>query len=108
VGVLLIALIPVVGADLTFGHITLPLIGDHDIGWGGYPLPLLWIAFLANLVNLIDGMDGLAAGIVAIAAASFVLLAASFGRSETAALAAIICGATLAFLRYNYHPAKIF
>ncbi|HET8592136.1 MAG TPA: MraY family glycosyltransferase [Solirubrobacterales bacterium] len=107
-GTVLIALIPVVGADLTFGHITLPAIGDHDIGWAGYPLTVLWIAFLANLVNLIDGMDGLAAGIVAIAAAAFALLAASFGRTETAALAAIICGATLAFLRYNYHPAKIF
>ena len=107
-GVVLIALIPVVAADLTFNHITLPLIGNHDIGWAGYPLTVLWIAFLANLVNLIDGMDGLAAGIVAIAAASFALLAASFGRTETAALAAIICGSTLAFLRYNYHPAKIF
>ena len=32
VGVALIALIPVVGYDVTFGHITLPLIGDHDIG----------------------------------------------------------------------------
>ena len=36
--VVLIALIPVVAADLTFSHITLPLIGDHDIGWAGYPL----------------------------------------------------------------------
>ena len=107
-GVLLIALIPVLAADLTFRHFTLPLIGDHDIGWAGYPLTVLWIAFLANLVNLIDGMDGLAAGIAAIAAASFALLAASFGRTETAALAAIICGSTLAFLRFNYHPAKIF
>ena len=102
------ALIPVVGSDLTLSHITLPLIGDHDIGWLGYPLTVIWIAFLANLVNLIDGMDALAAGIVAIAAASFALLAASFGRLETAALAAIICGATLGFLRHNYHPAKIF
>lgn len=102
------ALIPVVGADLTLHHITLPLIGDHDIGWLGYPLTVVWIAFLANLVNLIDGMDALAAGIVAIAAASFALLAVSFGREETAALAAIICGATLGFLRHNYHPAKIF
>jgi UDP-GlcNAc:undecaprenyl-phosphate/decaprenyl-phosphate GlcNAc-1-phosphate transferase len=106
--VLVAALIPVLGADLTFRHVTLPLVGDHDIGWLGYPLTILWITFLANLVNLIDGMDGLAAGIVAIAAASFALLAASFGREETAALAAIICGATLAFLRHNYHPAKIF
>jgi UDP-GlcNAc:undecaprenyl-phosphate GlcNAc-1-phosphate transferase len=102
------ALIPVVGADLTLSHITLPLIGDHDIGWLGYPLTVVWIAFLANLVNLIDGMDSLAAGIVAIAAASFAVLAVSFGREETAALAAIICGATLGFLRHNYHPAKIF
>src|SRR5215213_650796 len=107
-GIVAIALIPVLGSDLTLRHITLPLIGDHDIGWVGYPLTVLWIAFLANLVNLIDGMDSLAAGIVAIAAASFALLAASFGRDETAATAAIVCGAALAFLRYNYHPAKIF
>jgi len=106
--VMVAALIPVVGSGLTLSHITLPLIGDHDIGWLGYPLTVVWIAFLANLVNLIDGMDALAAGIVAIAAASFALLAASFGRLETAALAAIICGATLGFLRHNYHPAKIF
>jgi UDP-GlcNAc:undecaprenyl-phosphate GlcNAc-1-phosphate transferase len=53
-------------------------------------------------------MDSLAAGIVAIASASFALLAASWGRMETAVLAGIICAATLAFLWHNYHPAKIF
>lgn len=106
--VIAIALIPVIGSGLRFNHITLPLIGDHDIGWVGYPLTVLWIAFLANLINLIDGMDSLAAGIVAIASASFALLAASFGRADTAALAAIACGATVAFLWHNYHPAKIF
>ena len=53
-------------------------------------------------------MDALAAGIVAIAAASFAILAMSFGRVETAALSAIVCGATIGFLRHNYHPAKIF
>ncbi len=69
---------------------------------------MLWIAGLANLVNLIDGMDALAAGIVAIAAFAFAVLAVSFGRADAAALAAIVCGSTLAFLRSNYHPAKIF
>jgi UDP-GlcNAc:undecaprenyl-phosphate GlcNAc-1-phosphate transferase len=53
-------------------------------------------------------MDGLASGIVAIASGSFALLAASFGRTDAAVLAAIVCGATLAFLWHNYHPAKIF
>ena len=102
------ALIPVLGWDLQIEHVTLPFLGDHDIGWASVPLTLLWVAFLANLVNLIDGMDALAAGIVAIASGSFALLAVSFGRADAAVLAAIVCGATLGFLRHNYHPAKIF
>ena len=108
VGVVLIALVPVIGFDVTFGRVTLPGIGDHDLGWTAYPLTILWIAFIANLVNLIDGMDSLAAGIVAIAAAAFAILSASFGRLDAAVLSAVVCGATLAFLYHNYHPAKIF
>jgi UDP-GlcNAc:undecaprenyl-phosphate GlcNAc-1-phosphate transferase len=108
VSVALVALIPVLGWDLRIEHVTLPFLGDHDIGWASVPLTLLWVTFLANLVNLIDGMDALAAGIVAIASASFALLAVSFGRADAAVLAAIVCGATLGFLRHNYHPAKIF
>ena len=107
--VLGIALIPVAGYELSFGAVNLPLIGHHDFGPEvAYPLTILWIAALAMLVNLIDGMDALAAGIVAIAAFSFAVLAASFGRLNAATLAAIVCGATVAFLRHNYHPAKIF
>src|SRR5919197_1994575 len=108
VAVCAIALIPVVGWDLKIDHFTLPFIGNHDIGWIAYPLTVLWIAFLSNLINLIDGMDSLAAGIVAIAAAAFALLSASFARYPAAALAAIVCGGTLGFLWHNYHPAKIF
>jgi UDP-GlcNAc:undecaprenyl-phosphate GlcNAc-1-phosphate transferase len=109
VGMILIALIPVAGYGVVFSHhVSLPLIGNFDIGWSVYPLTVLWIAGLANLVNLIDGMDALAAGIVCIAAFCFAILAISFGRNDAAVLAAIVCGATLAFLRSNYHPAKIF
>jgi UDP-GlcNAc:undecaprenyl-phosphate GlcNAc-1-phosphate transferase len=104
----LAALIPVVGWNMTFHQFNLPLVGAHDIGWIAYPLTVLWIAVVANLVNLIDGMDALAAGIVCIACAAFAILAASFGRMEIAALSAITCGATLGFLRHNYHPAKVF
>ena len=107
-GVAGLALIPVLGFDVVFDRVTLPLVGDHELAWVAYPLTIFWIVALANLVNLIDGMDSLAAGIVAIAAGSFALLAASFGRSSAALLAAIVCGATLAFLRHNYHPATIF
>ena len=106
--VAVVALIPVVGYDMTFGRVTLPVIGDFDLGWLAVPLTLLWISLVTNLLNLIDGMDALAAGIAAIAAAAFAILAMSFGRVEVAAFAAIVCGATLGFLRHNYHPAKIF
>jgi UDP-GlcNAc:undecaprenyl-phosphate/decaprenyl-phosphate GlcNAc-1-phosphate transferase len=107
-GVTLVALIPVIGYDVTFARVTLPGLGDFDLGWTAYPLTVLWITFLANLVNLIDGMDSLAAGIVAIAAGSFAILSASFGRVDAAVLSAVVCGATLGFLYHNYHPAKIF
>jgi UDP-GlcNAc:undecaprenyl-phosphate GlcNAc-1-phosphate transferase len=103
-----IALIPVAGYGILLEGFSLPLLGAHEFGWLAYPITILWIAAIANLVNLIDGMDALASGIVSIAAFSFALLAASFGRADAAILAAAICGATLAFLRHNYHPAKIF
>ena len=106
--VLLAALIPVLGYDLNFQRVTLPGIGDFDIGSLGIVLTILWIAFVANLVNLIDGMDSLATGIVGIACLSFTVLAASFGRMEVAATAAVVAGATAGFLPHNYHPAKIF
>lgn len=106
--VCLISLVPVVGFGITLEGYSLPLLGSQDFGWAAHPITILWIAAIANLVNLIDGMDALAAGIVAIAAFSFALLAASFARPGVAVLAAAICGAALAFLRHNYHPAKIF
>jgi UDP-GlcNAc:undecaprenyl-phosphate GlcNAc-1-phosphate transferase len=107
-GIVVAALIPVAGFGLKWEGGGLPLVGNFDLGWWAYPLTIFWIALLANLVNLIDGMDGLASGIVAIASGSFALLAASVARTDAAVLAAIVCGATLAFLRHNYHPAKIF
>jgi UDP-GlcNAc:undecaprenyl-phosphate/decaprenyl-phosphate GlcNAc-1-phosphate transferase len=107
-GVAILSLVPILGWDVTFNHLTLPFFGDFDLGWVRYPITILWITFLANLINLIDGMDALAAGIVAIATVAFAILATSFGHHSAAALALIVCGATLAFLRHNYHPARIF
>ena len=107
-GVALVALIPVGVYDVTFSRVELPLLGAHTVPEAvAFAVTILWISLVANLVNLIDGMDSLAAGIVAIAAFSFALLAVSFFRTDAATLAAIVCGATLAFLPHNYHPARI-
>jgi UDP-GlcNAc:undecaprenyl-phosphate GlcNAc-1-phosphate transferase len=108
VAVTLIALVPVAGFGVKLADVTIPVIGNYSLGAAAYPLSVLWIALLSNLVNLIDGIDALAAGIVSIAAVSFAVLAASLGHTEAAVLAAVVCGATLGFLRHNYHPARVF
>ena len=93
---------------ITIDHVTLPLLGVFDLGWWQYPVTIIWIVAIANIVNFIDGMDGLAAGFCGIAALTFAVLAASLGREDAAAICAIVAGATLGFLRYNFHPATIF
>jgi UDP-GlcNAc:undecaprenyl-phosphate GlcNAc-1-phosphate transferase len=106
-GQIAIAAIPA-WLDITIDHITLPVIGVFDLGWWQYPVTVLWIVSIANIVNFIDGMDGLAAGFCAIAALTFAVLSASLGRADAAAISAIVAGAAIGFLRYNFHPATIF
>jgi UDP-GlcNAc:undecaprenyl-phosphate GlcNAc-1-phosphate transferase len=71
-------------------------------------LTIFWITALMNAVNLIDGLDGLAAGISAIAAAAFLILGLMQGQIAAALLSAAVLGASIGFLPYNFHPAKIF
>ena len=79
------------------------------LGLLAYPITLFWIVGFTNVINLIDGLDGLAAGVSAIAAASFLVLAAQSRTSLAAAvLAAALVGACIGFLRYNFNPASIF
>ncbi len=72
------------------------------------PLTLLWIVSFANVINLIDGLDGLAAGVSAIAAATFLVLAHQSNVPVAGILSAALIGACVGFLRYNFHPASIF
>jgi len=84
--------------------------GTHvrvDLGWG-YPLfCMLFVVGMANAVNLTDGLDGLAAGSVAIAATALAILASRAGAAPSV-LCAALAGATLGFLWFNAHPARVF
>ena len=74
-------------------------------------LTVIWTILLINAVNLIDGLDGLAAGVSAIAATALFVYAyrANGGVPTTAALlAALVMGACIGFLPYNFNPAKMF
>ena len=72
------------------------------------PFTVLWIVAITNAVNLIDGLDGLAAGTSIIAAATMAISGYATGQREMASMALILIGASLGFLKYNFHPAKIF
>jgi len=71
-------------------------------------LTAFYLVAFANIINLIDGMDGLAAGITAIAATSLMFLATDVNQIVAAIIAAMLVGACLGFLPYNFNPASIF
>jgi UDP-GlcNAc:undecaprenyl-phosphate/decaprenyl-phosphate GlcNAc-1-phosphate transferase len=72
------------------------------------PVTAVWIIGLMNAVNFIDGIDGLAAGITLFSALTLTIIAMFTGQYSSALLASILAGASLGFLVFNFHPAKIF
>ena len=101
------ALVPVL-EGVRVSDFTLPLVHRVELGDLGVPLTVLGIVLIMNVVNFSDGIDGLAAGVCAIAAAAFAVIAFDLQRANAAVLAAIIAGAALGFLVHNYHPATVF
>lgn len=88
--------------------VTHPAGGHIDLGILAVPITILWLVGVTNAINLIDGADGVAGGIGAIVAGTMAIVGAYHGHFESAAIAATLCGALLGFLRFNFHPAKIF
>src|SRR5580693_6643299 len=78
-------------------------------------LTILLVVVTINAINFIDGLDGLAAGIVAVAALSFLVysytLVKTIGNSSEslpAVSSALLAGMCLGFLPHNFYPARIF
>ena len=87
---------------------TFPFVGRVDLGDLGGPLTLIGLVLIMNVVNFSDGVDGLAAGVCAIAAAGFAVIAFDLHEDAAGILAACIAGAALGFLVHNFHPASVF
>jgi UDP-GlcNAc:undecaprenyl-phosphate/decaprenyl-phosphate GlcNAc-1-phosphate transferase len=101
------AAIPV-WCDVRVENMTLPFVDPIDLGAWGYPLTLIGIVAVMNVVNFTDGADGLAAGVCTIAAGTFAVIALSLDRDDAGVLAALTAGAAIGFLWHNFHPASIF
>lgn len=108
VGQVAAALIPVV-AGVRVENVTLPFLGAIDLGGElGGALTVIGLVGLMNVVNFSDGVDGLAAGVCAISAIAFAIIAFDLGRDAAGVLAAIVAGAAVGFLVHNFHPASVF
>jgi UDP-GlcNAc:undecaprenyl-phosphate/decaprenyl-phosphate GlcNAc-1-phosphate transferase len=66
------------------------------------------VIVITNGFNLIDGVDGLASGIGVIASLGFGVMAYLMNQTDMAIIAFSLLGALLAFLKYNFHPARLF
>lgn len=76
--------------------------------WVGLPVTALWVVGLTNALNLLDNMDGLAGGAAALGALALGGILLGQGDQGGAAFAFAVAGSTLAFLRENRHPARVF
>lgn len=114
-----------VGGDVHTTELAVPFLKSGIVNMGYFYLPFVVIVVVgaSNAVNLTDGLDGLAIGSVVIAVACFIIITYIVGNAvfanylqfchipgvgELSVFCSALIGASLAFLWYNAHPAKIF
>ncbi|MDP2895526.1 MAG: MraY family glycosyltransferase [bacterium] len=88
--------------------VSLGPLGSVNMGAFSFLFTLLWIVGITNAVNIIDGIDGLAAGVALFVCIGNFVVSLVLGNVVMSVISAILAGALLGFLRYNFPPAKIF
>lgn len=103
------AAIPLMAVMAGVSKVSVPLIGTVDFGIL-YPLILIPIGVVgaSNALNMLAGLNGLEAGSGAVLMAFLGLFCYINGRIEAAVLAFVTLASLIAFLRFNWYPAKIF
>ena len=73
-----------------------------------YAITILWVLTVVNAFNFMDNMNGLCAGLGAIGAWQFAVIAAAEGEYLVATIAFLMCGALAGFLPWNFPNARAF
>jgi UDP-GlcNAc:undecaprenyl-phosphate GlcNAc-1-phosphate transferase len=73
-----------------------------------YAVTILWVLTVINAFNFMDNMNGLCAGLGAIGALLFAIIAAARGEYLVALTGFLMCGALVGFLPWNFPNARAF
>jgi UDP-GlcNAc:undecaprenyl-phosphate/decaprenyl-phosphate GlcNAc-1-phosphate transferase len=85
------------------------VLGVYELpAWVSTLFTVFVVIVITNGFNLIDGVDGLAGGVGIIASFAFGIVALLMEQIDMAMISFSLMGALLGFLKYNFHPAKIF
>ena len=106
----MVAALPLVAVSAAGStSISFPFVGPVDFGYLYIILLIpLGIAVSSNLTNMLAGFNGMEAGMGCVIFATTLLLALLHGSVEMAMISAAMLGALLAFLRFNWYPARVF
>ena len=91
-------------------HLYIPFV---DLTFEIHPLVYIFIAMFImvgcdNAVNITDGVDGLSSSVTLPVMVFFTAAAVLKGKYDLALLPASLFGGLVAYLFYNWHPAKVF
>ena len=103
----LVAAISIYGLGY-FKTVTIPLVGELQLGVIGVIITFLWIIGLTNAYNFMDGIDGIAGGVALAAALGWMMLASNLHNAFVFWIALAIAASSLGFLVHNWSPATIF
>lgn len=88
--------------------INVPHFGKYSMGLLYIPLAVAVIVGTTSAVAITDGLDGLAGGTAAMAFGAYGVIAFLQDQTFLATFSFTVVGATLGFIWYNAHPARVF
>lgn len=106
----LVAAILIYSSGILFEGFTSPLSNEYIVlpVLLQFVLTITWIFGVTTVINFSDGIDGLAGVLSVIASMTLFSVALAKGQENSAIMAIILIGVTLAYLKYNKPPAKVF
>jgi UDP-N-acetylmuramyl pentapeptide phosphotransferase/UDP-N-acetylglucosamine-1-phosphate transferase len=85
-----------------------PFVPEHVLGFSGWVFAWLWLVGFTNIFNFMDGANGLAGSQILFAGVAFSVLGIGINDTQLMLAGALVAGAALGFLKYNFPIAKVF